>query len=374
LADRFEIELVAVSKTPEEDVANVARMEGIADVSIFPAEPPGPEGSTLHPPQVLRHRSPQATAVVAHLLARGQFDAVHVEGFYLVPLLPATTSVPVVLGEQNVEHRVWALRAEVARDPVERKTLKAQARATARVERETWRRVDRCVTVTEEDREVLRLEAPGIEVTCIPDGADHATDLSDGSPAGLHVLTANDEPTLVSVGNFAYPPSADAARHLVAEVLPRIWTSRPDMRAYLVGNAPPADLVEAASREARLVVTGRVAAIEPFLEAADVVMCPPRYGGGVKVKVLEALHHGCAVVATPLALQGLGEAESCVRIGHSAAELATQVCRLFEDSHRGGAPATHGQRIRRQIAFMVAGLRCSRGLLDPGDSSRGRFT
>jgi Glycosyl transferases group 1 len=52
-------------------------------------------------------------------------------------------------------------------------------------------------------------------------------------------------------------------------------------------------------------VTGWVPDVAPWLDAAQIVVCPLMVGGGVKVKVLEALARGCAVVATPIALQGL---------------------------------------------------------------------
>jgi glycosyltransferase involved in cell wall biosynthesis len=42
-----------------------------------------------------------------------------------------------------------------------------------------------------------------------------------------------------------------------------------------------------------------------WLDAADVVVCPLRIGGGVKVKILEALARGCAIVTTPIGMQGL---------------------------------------------------------------------
>jgi glycosyltransferase involved in cell wall biosynthesis len=78
-----------------------------------------------------------------------------------------------------------------------------------------------------------------------------------------------------------------------------------------VGEAPPPELVAAASRRDDTTVTGRVADVAPHLAAAAVVVAPLRLGRGMRVKVLEAMAAGKAVVASPLALEGLD-----VRDGH----------------------------------------------------------
>jgi glycosyltransferase involved in cell wall biosynthesis len=74
-----------------------------------------------------------------------------------------------------------------------------------------------------------------------------------------------------------------------------------------VGFAPPPRLYDLAARCANVEVVGEVPSVAPVLAAADVVLCPLRIGGGVKVKVLEALAAGKAVVTTPVGAQGLGD-------------------------------------------------------------------
>ena len=45
--------------------------------------------------------------------------------------------------------------------------------------------------------------------------------------------------------------------------------------------------------------------MEPWLRAAQVVIAPLRIGAGVRIKLLEALALGKAIVATPVAASGL---------------------------------------------------------------------
>ena len=133
------------------------------------------------------------------------------------------------------------------------------------------------------------------------------------------------------VGNFAYPPTADAALHLVGDVLPAIRRRGCDPEVRLVGAAPSA-AIRALAADPRVHVTGEVPAVEPWLDAADVVLVPLRVGGGVKVKVLEALARGRPVVTTPVGAQGLSAAAARgVIVAADAEGLAERTATLLRD-------------------------------------------
>jgi glycosyltransferase involved in cell wall biosynthesis len=109
---------------------------------------------------------------------------------------------------------------------------------------------------------------------------------------------------LLFVGNFAYEPNIDAALYFSNLIFPLILKHVPNTKLLLVGNAPPPQILSLKSNEL-IKVTGYVDSLYPFYRAADVVICPLRVGGGVKVKILEALAAGKAIVSTSVGAQGL---------------------------------------------------------------------
>lgn len=316
LGSEYRVHLIAISKTYEDDCANVRNLDGICDrVSVFRAEPAGPPDPEI-PYQVLRHRSAAATRAVARACRHA--DLLHVEGFYLMQHVPPERKIPLLLIEQNIEYVLWRQRTETAASAEERDINLAQYLKTLESEIETWKRSDLCAAVTEDDRGIMHAASPGLDVRVVPDGADHLARIPD-APLDRSI-------SAVYVANFAYQPNLDGALFLAREIWPRVRSRLPRATLALVGNDPPPEVL--ALQRKGIVVTGRVARVEPYLHAARAVVCPLRIGGGVKVKVLEALSAGKALVTTSVGLQGLPAAAGACLVEDEPARFARAIVRV----------------------------------------------
>lgn len=172
------------------------------------------------------------------------------------------------------------------------------ARAALREERRVLRRADAVVAFTDRDRALLERSAPRRarpRLVTIPLGWHVPAQPSD--PAGTQ------DGLVTFVGNFLHPPNVDAALRLGRSIMPAVREAQPAAVLELVGAHPP-DAVRALTGAA-VHVTGQVASVEEHLRRAAVVVAPIAIGGGMRVKVLEALAAGKAVVASPRAAEGL---------------------------------------------------------------------
>jgi polysaccharide biosynthesis protein PslH len=167
--------------------------------------------------------------------------------------------------------------------------------AWRRYERRLFAEVDATVVFTGRDQQLVAELAPSARIERVP--------LQTVPPARPLDPVGKPPLSLLFVGNFVHPPNIDAAMRLVHRIFPGVQARFPEARLYIVGNQPPPELQQATNSQ--VYVTGYVPDIAPYLDRAAAVVVPLRMGGGMRVKILEAIAAGKAVVASSLALEGL---------------------------------------------------------------------
>jgi len=91
--------------------------------------------------------------------------------------------------------------------------------------------------------------------------------------------------------------------HFVQEIWPHIARANPEARCKIIGGRPPASLLALAGP--RIELTGFVPDLRPHLAAAAAVVVPLRLGGGTRLKIVEAMAMGKAIVSTTLGAEGI---------------------------------------------------------------------
>ena len=218
------------------------------------------------------------------------------------------------------------------------------ARVARREERRIVGRADAVVVFTERDRRLLERSA-GLhaELAAIPLGWDVPE--APLSPVGTG------PPTVLFIGSFAHPPNVDAALRLGREVFPIVRASHPEARLELVGGSPPPEVL--ALGDDRISVTGEVPSVTPHLDRAAVVAAPLAIGGGMRIKVLEALAAGKAVVASGRAAEGIAATpgEDLVVVDGAPATAAA-ISRLLDDEVARSRMAVRGREWAcRELSF-----------------------
>jgi glycosyltransferase involved in cell wall biosynthesis len=128
------------------------------------------------------------------------------------------------------------------------------------------------------------------------------------NPFGLEIpalsdFEAQEQNTILFVGNFTHAPNVDAALWLGNEIMPLLRDIRPGIQLCLIGIYPPPEVKALASND--ILVTGPVPEIEPYFARATLVVAPVRIGGGMRMKVLQSMALGKAIVTTSRGADGL---------------------------------------------------------------------
>jgi O-antigen biosynthesis protein len=136
---------------------------------------------------------------------------------------------------------------------------------------------------------------------------------------------------LMFVGGFYHEPNCDAAEWFVEEVFPLIRDELDGAFALIVGSNPPPRVMALAGDG--VIVTGAVSErmLGDLYRQTRVVVCPLRYGAGVKGKLVEALHYQVPPVVTTIAAEGLPEIDEQVVIADQADEFARRTIELYSN-------------------------------------------
>lgn len=206
--------------------------------------------------------------------------------------------------------------------------------AWRRYESALFRRVQAVIVFTETDQHAIKKKAGQTPIYVIPPGIRIPNQPLDplGSPPE----------SLLFIGNFIHPPNVEAAIRLIQKIFPPIQKQNPAINLYIVGDQAPNEIKQLAGEN--IIITGRVPEVTPYLDQAALFVAPIRSGGGIRIKVLEALAAGKAVVATPLAIEGLRLVDGVhISIGESDDELVERIIILLNDPEKRASLARHAR-------------------------------
>jgi glycosyltransferase involved in cell wall biosynthesis len=232
--------------------------------------------------------------------------------------------LPIVLDEHNVEYELLSRMQAGEQSRLRRFFNGVEQRKFREHEHRLWRTVDGIAVTSEREVPIVRRHTHTTPVAVVP----NAVDLDYFRP----VTTEPTPGALVFTGLLTYRPNLDAVMHFVDEVLPLVRRRHPGVELTVIGRGDECDL--AWLRQRGVVVTGRVPDIRPRVAEGAVVVVPLRIGGGTRLKVVEALAMGKAIVSTSLGWEGID-----VRSGEhlltadDPASFADAVVRLLDDGH-----------------------------------------
>jgi sugar transferase (PEP-CTERM/EpsH1 system associated) len=195
----------------------------------------------------------------------------------------------------------------------------------------------RVIAVSERDADWLRHTNPRLNVSVVENGVDTQELVPIPETAIGH--------SILFVGTMGYPPNVDAMRWFCDEILPRITLHIPDAHLTIVGRAPNLMIQKLGTRP-NVTVTGRVEDVQPYYQRAQVVIVPLRAGGGTRLKILEAMACGRAVVSTTMGCEGLDvRTEDNILVADTPNELADCAVRLLQDRTQREMLAHNARRL-----------------------------
>jgi glycosyltransferase involved in cell wall biosynthesis len=247
-------------------------------------------------PRTARWRDPALLRVLRQLRLTCRFDVVWVERTFVAELVRQAGFEQIVVDVDDIESVAIKrlLRHYGHTHPVlERWILHAELIKLSSYERRLSRRYTRIVVCKEADRQFFDSNSTRVHV--VPNGTEPHSECD---------RRMEDAATVLFVGNLAHFPNVDAVIHFWHSIWPELQRLHPEAKFLVAGrSAPPA--LQALHDGQSCVFTGPVPDLDRVYERASLVLVPMRLGSGTRIKVLEALAYGKAMVSTSTGVEGL---------------------------------------------------------------------
>lgn len=268
-----------------------------------------------------RYDHPDFTKLVRKSLAMGDYAVIHVDSLDLAGILPLVPLSRVVLTHHNVESELLRDRARSMNSRITRAYVLRQAALQRALERHWCPLVRLNLAVSDRDAERLLKIAPGSSIVTIPNGVDTESIVPSAGPGS----------GLLCVGGLGWFPNRDALDYLVRDIQPRLATrGYSDLPVIWVGRVPERMADKYDSGGVRL--AGYVDDVLPYLDSTACYVMPFRLGGGTRLKLLEAMAAGKAIVTTGVGAMGVDiRHEFNALVADTPEQFACEVIRVLTD-------------------------------------------
>jgi len=277
--------------------------------------------------------------LIDRLSTEQHFDVVHADQLNMGQYAERVSGAFKILDAHNA---LWLLykRLWKTTSPGPRKWLLSRDwRLLKSYEGRLVREFDAVLAVSRQDKAALQ-EAAGrpVEVVAIPIAID--TD-------EVSIVERETEPKhILHIGTMYWPPNIDAVNWFIRQIHPLIRQQRPDVEFDVVGSRPPAELLALNNTGQGINVTGYVKDPTPYQQRAAVMVVPLLAGGGMRVKILNALAEGIPIVSTTLGYEGIEVTPGQnILVGDTPEAFAAQVLRVLNDPDLGRWLAANGRKL-----------------------------
>jgi len=233
-----------------------------------------------------------------------------------------------VLNHHNIESLMMLRRAKNEKNLIKKIYFYIEGIKLREYEKKMCPLFNINLVVSDLDKERLLSIIPDLNIDIIPNGVD----INYFKPLKINFKKKN----IIFAGSLDWYPNDDAVIYFIKDIWPIIKKRYQTVTFTIIGRNPSNRVRKLVEKDAFLRLTGFVDDVRPFFNEAEVYVCPIRDGGGTKLKLLDAMAMGKAIVTTRVGAEGLDvENERHVVIADDPKNFALQISRLFENPSFG---------------------------------------
>jgi glycosyltransferase involved in cell wall biosynthesis len=260
------------------------------------------------------------------ILNQNKFDLVQIEGLYLYPYIETIqrlTNAPIIYRSHNIEHEIWARISKNEKNWFKAGYFSLLSKRILNLEKNIVSKVNALVSISNRDNnwfETYSFTKPSIT---IPMG--YSVSLDDNFKAGL----ANND--ICYLGSLDWIPNQEGLNWFINEVWPIVQLKSPYLKFHVAGRNTPNSIIDKLNKVPNVVFHGEVDSAQIYLNNFSILVVPILSGSGMRVKIVEGMMLGKAVVTTTIGIEGIkAENREHAIIADSPSDFAKSIIELTQ--------------------------------------------
>lgn len=280
---------------------------------------------TKQPYNATRFIDERFSRKLLRVLKEKQFDLIQLEGLYLCPyiaLIRQNSKALIAYRAHNVEHEIWERTAKVT-PGIKRFYTKLLSKRIRKFEQRYLNTYDVLVPITDRDGDILDEMGNQKPRHTSQSGIDLAT---------LVPKAGNLEyPSVFHIGALDWPPNQEGLLWFLDNCWQSLQHQYPELKFYVAGRNAP-DWLRSKLQYKNVMFLGEIEDAYAFMNSKAIMLVPLLAGSGMRVKIIEGLALGKAIVSTRIGAEGISvENRKQIMIADQPDEFTNAVIELIDN-------------------------------------------
>ncbi len=278
-------------------------------------------GKAFH---ISRFYCKEFASLLKQTLKEQTFDIIHIDGLFMTPYLSIireNSNAKVVMRAHNIEHLIWERMLNHEKSSIKKSYLKLQAKRLKKYELAILPKVDAIIPISTLDADVFK----EIDITTKMHVCEGGLNLPEYVASDIKP----DEKSVFHLGSLDWMPSLQGISWFLNEVWQKVIKQEPKAKFYIAGRNIPQSVQSQQSDNIQIV--GEVADSKQFMSSKQLMIVPLLSGSGIRIKILEGMAMGKAIVATKVGAEGIKcEHSKEIMIADDAQSFANHIIELLK--------------------------------------------
>lgn len=259
-------------------------------------------------------------------LKANTFDVIQLEGLFVatyIPVIKKYSKAKIVLRAHNIEYLIWERHLKNEPSLFKKMYLGLQTRRLKRFELKVLNEIDSIVTITDVDKSVFEKEGFKKPIyTCITG--------VDVEQYRKKTGTVRKPKTIFHFASMDWMPNIEAVEWFLSNCWKNVLKQVPDAKFVMAGRHMPQKLAKLKLPNVQVVESVKDSKV--FYNEHEIMVVPLLSGSGLRIKLIEGLAYGKAIVSTSIGAEGINYTSGKnMLIADTATDFTQAVVELLRD-------------------------------------------